>query len=67
MSYKPERCPECGATAIAEIMYGLPDFNDDLNRQLDEGRVVLGGCVVSDDAPKWRCNECRLEFGTLKL
>ena len=52
MSDKPEQCPECGATSIAGIMYGLPDFNEELDRELDERRVVLGGCVVFDDAPK---------------
>lgn len=63
MSKIPKQCPKCGAKSIAEILYGLPDFDEELNSDLKEGRLVLGGCIVSDDAPQWHCNECRHEFG----
>ena len=38
-------------------MYGLPDFNDELERELEVGWVILGGCVNTGDDPKWQCNE----------
>lgn len=60
------RCPSCGASSrVAEILYGLPAFDEELNRNLQAGRIVLGGCGVSDNMPRWRCGKCEHEWGTL--
>ena len=56
---KPGKCPKCGCAKVASILYGLPDFNPQLERQLDEGKFVLGRCCVSDTDPAWQCVECR--------
>ncbi|MCK5680434.1 hypothetical protein KAI46_06440 [bacterium] len=32
---------ECGSDKIASILYGLPALSEDLQSDLDEGRVVL--------------------------
>lgn len=45
-------------------MYGFPAFSDDLKREIDAGKIVLGGCIVFDDAPHWRCCKCEREWGT---
>jgi hypothetical protein len=45
-------------------MYGMPDYTARLERDLDEGRVWIGGCVVTDDAPNRHCNDCELDFDT---
>ena len=56
---KPEKCPACGAVAVASIQYGYPDMSDPrLKRDLEAGRVVLGGCCISDDDPAWQCTGC---------
>ncbi len=59
---KPRACPSCGHTPIASIMYGMPALSDTLNRDLNEGRIVLGGCCVSDDDPSWACSACNKVF-----
>ena len=59
----PPRCPECGGRDVAEILYGMPAFDEQLNRNLRAGRVVLGGCCVSDGMPQWRCGKCAHEWG----
>jgi hypothetical protein len=28
-----------------------------------EGAIALGGCVVGDDSPAYRCRDCGHEFG----
>jgi hypothetical protein len=38
-------------------------MTDDLQKDLDAGRVVLGGCIVSDDDPSRECNGCGSRFG----
>ena len=59
---KPARCPQCGSTEIAGILYGLPAWDEQLEKQIDNGEIVLGGCMVSDDDAKWICNECAVRI-----
>jgi hypothetical protein len=50
---------------VATILYGLPAFGPELDRQLETGEIVLGGCCVSDEMPEWRWAECGQEWGTV--
>ena len=59
---KPRKCPVCGVASIANILYGMPVFNPQLERKLAEKKVILGGCVISDDDPSWGCTECESVF-----
>lgn len=52
-------CPKCGSKNTADITYGLVDYDKDLEKDLDDGRIVLGGCIVSDDDPEYYCNDCQ--------
>lgn len=54
-------CPYCGSRNIANIMYGMPVFDAELRRELDEGTVALGGCVIEIDRP------CRLITATIAV
>jgi hypothetical protein len=63
----PERCPDCSSERIAAISYGLPTFDEELRRDLEGGRVVLGGCTIMDRAPTWRCLGCGRQGGRLDL
>lgn len=51
------KCPLCGSVRIARVLYGLPDESVEL-MEIDEGRIRLGGCVVTGDDPRWKCNDC---------
>lgn len=57
-SRKPIKCPACGAKAVARILYGMPIFSEELEEELREGKITLGGCCVSDDDPNWECTSC---------
>ena len=63
MKAKPT-CPECGSSRIAEILYGMPDFSQ-TEADLEAGRIVLGGCTVHDESPRWHCHECEHQFGVV--
>jgi len=52
---RPRQCPLCGGSGIP-IAYGLPD--PDLFRQAERGDVVIGGCIVEDYSPDFRCQSC---------
>lgn len=53
---RPDRCPRCGAKTFVPIAYGLPDRG--LLEAAQQGKVVLGGCIVENDDPAWSCREC---------
>jgi hypothetical protein len=55
---KPDNCPECGSWRFAAILYGLLAQSPELDRDLEAGRIVLGGCVVTDYDPAWQCVDC---------
>ena len=61
----PTECPVCHSSRVARILYGLPYFTPELNKELDEGRTVLGGCCVFGDDPEWQCVVCRHEWGRM--
>lgn len=56
------RCPHCGSSAIAEILYGMPAFSEELQRDLENKRIVLGGCMIMGDDPEHYCWGCGKEF-----
>ena len=58
-------CPKCGSKNVAKILYGYPAFNEKLKKQLDNGEIVLGGCVIFDEDPKYHCNDCKEDFGII--
>ena len=56
------KCPKCKSTRIASILYGMPAFSEKLEREMEDGKIVLGGCCVTDDDPKWQCADCGQEL-----
>ncbi len=62
---KAEICPNCKGTNVSEIMYGLPsqEFMEELGKEENKGKYVLGGCCVSDNDPKYSCTDCNFVFG----
>jgi len=55
-------CPTCGSPNTAEIIYGFVDVAG-LTDGLESGRIVLGGCDLSQSSARWRCNACGGEWG----
>lgn len=56
------RCPKCNKTKVAKILYGMPAMSEELEKQLDEGSVVLAGCCIEGEKPRFRCRWCKREF-----
>lgn len=59
---KPRRCPSCKHDPVSSILYGMPAYDEDMQRKIETGHLVLGGCVVSEDHPSWKCTGCGLEI-----
>ncbi|MCU0239495.1 MAG: hypothetical protein MUC29_08640 [Pyrinomonadaceae bacterium] len=56
------KCPKCKSENIAKIIYGLFDLDEKLQKKIENGEVVLGGCEMFFDNPIYRCNHCYKEF-----
>ncbi len=54
-------CPKCETSNPLEIIYGFP--SEEMFGAESSGSIALGGCVVQDDNPAYRCRRCGHEFG----
>jgi len=57
----PAACPACGAPAVAFIAYGEPVH--DIEARFAPTPVVLGGCCIWAEAPRWHCLACDHAWG----
>lgn len=57
------RCPYCGSIHVGEYLYGLPAFSEELEKEIEEGKVILKGCLVSGNDPGYHCHDCGKDFG----
>ena len=57
---KPIKCPKCGFRPISNIVYGYPSYDEDTRRDLENKKIVLGGCCPSDE--QWMCTNCETKF-----
>ncbi len=56
------KCPECHSTDIAKILYGMPVMNEKMQKDISNGKIVLGGCCLDESNPVYHCNKCGHEF-----
>jgi len=56
------KCPYCSSNFIAKIQYGYPNFSESLQNEIDEGKIILGGCCEEIGAPDKHCNNCNKNF-----
>lgn len=61
------KCSSCESERCAEILYGRRAETEQLRQDLESGKVVLGGCLVFEGMPRWRCLECGKEWGEVRL
>jgi hypothetical protein len=40
----------------------MPAYDEELERGLEDKSLVLGGCVLGYEDPKWQCTNCDSEF-----
>ena len=57
------KCPFCGSTHLAPIIFGLPDYTEELVRRVENEEVYLGGCLIMDGYPQYHCFACGQNVG----
>ena len=60
---KTIKCPYCESEHISEYLYGMPIPDEKLIMQELKGKVIFAGCVITDSAPRYHCNDCGKDFG----
>ena len=40
----------------------MPAWSPKMQKEIDQGKLVLGGCVVSERDPKWQCVDCGMKI-----
>jgi len=45
---------------VIHIVYGYP--SPEAQKKAEQGKIKLGGCVVTGDDPEWFCCECEEKF-----
>ena len=58
----PVACPDCGSENVARYLYGEPAGSARFDGEMAAGRTLLGGCVIGDEQPDFRCNACGRQF-----
>lgn len=60
-----ENCPECRTPNPLEIVHGAA--SDEMREAAADGIIALGGPVVADDDPAYRCRRvgCGREWGRI--
>ncbi|MEA4826901.1 MAG: hypothetical protein VB130_09740 [Clostridium sp.] len=53
-------CPQCGSKKYLEIVYGYP--GPGLLEEVEQGKIIFGGCCVSDEAPEYACSDCNKQW-----
>jgi len=60
-------CPKCKSANVGIILWGYPmvklDYKEQFDKDLTSGKIYLGGCCVTDNDPKWACNNCCNKWG----
>lgn len=62
---KPRICPVCKSKIVGTYAYGLQTYDEEQQKKIKEGRVILGGCVIDYDQPVWGCEFCGTDFYNL--
>ena len=58
------KCPKCGSKRVAPILYGMPAYDEELERKINSEEVYLGGCIISGSDPQYHCFGCGKDIGS---
>lgn len=57
---KPAACPKCGRPRVQLILVGRP--TPEGLEMLNRGEAVMGGCLIEENMPDWKCADCGDEW-----
>lgn len=63
MTESNPECPLCNSKDVARIFWGYPADSEKFYKNVKEKKIVLGGCIVTDNDPELECNVCNHRWG----
>ena len=54
--------PNYKSENVDQILRGLPDMTKISQKDIDEGKIILRGCLVGKNDLDWQGNECSNEW-----
>ena len=63
MSEEYPVCLSCNSENVAWIFWGYPGDMHAIEQDLKDGKIVLGGCIVTEHDSKWECTDCHHRWG----
>ena len=58
-----KECTSCGSKNVVPIFYGYLGNMDNVLKLVEEKKLVLGGCCISDNDRAFECLDCGLWSG----
>jgi len=55
-------CPHCGSDRVAKALYGVNEIDDTLQEEINEEKVLLGGCMRLPHSFDYYCINCQREI-----
>ena len=40
----------------------MPDMDPKLQKSIEEGKTIIGGCCLGGDDPTWECSKCHQQI-----
>ena len=56
------KCPICGGKKTAPILYGMPAYDEEMEKKIREQKIYLGGCLFAPVNPQYHCFSCEEDF-----
>lgn len=53
---KPSKCLDCEFEYLKDVIYGEP------SEEVDQDKVVLGGCCIDEFSHNWECPQCHARY-----
>ena len=60
MSNNRKKCLVC-KEPMARWVFGMPDY-ESVKEGLENNTILIGGCIISDNDPKWTCLQCCISY-----
>jgi hypothetical protein len=64
---RPEHCPACDSSRVAELFYGLPPSYIDFKPRFDAEEFRFADKPWTEESPEWHCCACHHEWGITHL
>lgn len=61
--YSTVKCPKCGKGKLSKLLWGMPAYTEELQKDIESGKTRLAGCCITKENPaRYYCRWCKKEF-----